>query len=453
MAKERKHYRRGRRKKNRGFASWSLGKKIASIAGGTFLVVAAAGAVLLASKLAKIDTVELDADKLNISEEARQRGTGYLNVALFGVDSRENELGEGTRSDTIMIASLNRETLEVKISSVYRDTLLQQSDGTLNKANSAYAFGGPEAAVAMLNENLDMDIEHYVTVNFNSLIDVIDAVGGIEIDVTEEELPYVNGYAVEIIKATGKDSGGVNEPGLQTLNGVQATAYARIRYTAGDDFKRAERQRDVLAKVIEKLQGASLSQINKIIDKVFPEVSTNFTLTEIMEYALDAFDYKLGETTGFPFDKSTDTLNNIGSVVIPVTLESNVQQLHEFFFGAEAGYTPSSTVSTISGNIVAKAGDRVADTDEDSQAIMVQPEDDSSYDYSGDYDDGYSDDSGWTGGGTGGSGTGGSGGAGGGGTGDGSGTGGSGGSGDGSGTGGSGGTGDGSGSGGGDVAS
>lgn len=422
MAKERKHYRRGRRKKNRGFASWSLGKKIASIAGGTFLVVAAAGAVLLASKLAKIDTVELDADKLNISEEARERGTGYLNVALFGVDSREGELETDTRSDTIMIASLNRETLEVKISSVYRDTLLQQSDGTLNKANSAYAYGGPEAAIAMLNENLDMDIEHYVTVNFNSLIDVIDAVGGVEIDVQEEEIQYINGYATEIIKVTGKDSIGVSQAGLQTLNGVQATAYARIRYTTGDDFKRAERQRDVLTKVVEKLQGASLSQINKIIDKVFPEVSTNFTLTEILDYALDAFDYKLGETTGFPFDKSTDTLNNIGSVVIPVTLESNVQQLHEFFFGTEDGYTPSSTVSTISGNIVAKAGDRQADTDEDSQAIMEQP-DDSYYDYessSGGYDSsgssgsgsdwsGGTGDSSWTGdgsGGAGGSGTG-----------------------------------------------
>ena len=405
MAKERKHYRRGRRKKNRGFASWSLGKKIASIVGGTFLIVAAAGAVLLASKLAKIDTVELDADKLNISEEARERGTGYLNVALFGVDSRDNELGEGTRSDTIMIASLNRETLEVKISSVYRDTLLQQSDGTLNKANAAYAYGGPEGAVAMLNENLDMDIEHYVTVNFNALIDVIDAVGGVEIDVQQEEISYINGYATEIIKVTGKDSMGVMEPGLQTLNGVQATAYSRIRYTAGDDFKRAERQREVLTKVIEKLQGASLSQINKIIDKVFPEVSTNFTLTEILDYALDAFDYKLGETTGFPFDKSTDTLNNIGSVVIPVTLESNVQQLHEFFFGTEDGYTPSSTVSTISGNIVAKAGDRQADTDEDSQAIMEQP-DDSYYDYdyesssgsSGGSGSSGSGGSGWTGG-------------------------------------------------------
>lgn len=410
MAKERKHYRRGRRKKNRGFASWSLGKKIASIAGGTFLIVAAAGAVLLASKLAKIDTVELDADKLNISEEARERGTGYLNVALFGVDSRDNELGEGTRSDTIMIASLNRETLEVKISSVYRDTLLQQSDGTLNKANAAYAYGGPEGAVAMLNENLDMDIEHYVTVNFNALIDVIDAVGGVEIDVQQEEISYINGYATEIIKVTGKDSMGVMEPGLQTLNGVQATAYSRIRYTAGDDFKRAERQREVLTKVIEKLQGASLSQINKIIDKVFPEVSTNFTLTEILDYALDAFDYKLGETTGFPFDKSTDTLNNIGSVVIPVTLESNVQQLHEFFFGAGDGYTPSSTVSTISGNIVAKAGDRQADTDEDSQAIMEQP-DDSYYDY--DYESSSGSSSGSGSSGSGGSGwTGGSGGSG-----------------------------------------
>lgn len=410
MAKERKHYRRGRRKKNRGFTSWSLGKKIASIVGGTFLIVAAAGAVLLASKLAKIDTVELDADKLNISKEARERGTGYLNVALFGVDSRDNELGEGTRSDTIMIASLNRETLEVKISSVYRDTLLQQSDGTLNKANAAYAYGGPEGAVAMLNENLDMDIEHYVTVNFNALIDVIDAVGGVEIDVQQEEISYINGYATEIIKVTGKDSMGVMEPGLQTLNGVQATAYSRIRYTAGDDFKRAERQREVLTKVIEKLQGASLSQINKIIDKVFPEVSTNFTLTEILDYALDAFDYKLGETTGFPFDKSTDTLNNIGSVVIPVTLESNVQQLHEFFFGTEDGYTPSSTVSTISGNIVAKAGDRQADTDEDSQAIMEQP-DDSYYDY--DYESSSGSSSGSGSSGSGGSGwTGGSGGSG-----------------------------------------
>lgn len=374
MAKGRKHYRRGRRSKRRGFAAWSLGKKIGAILGGTVALVAAAGAVILASKLSKIETTELDSEALSISEEAKERGTGYLNVALFGVDSRDNELDGDTRSDTIMIASLNRETMEVKIVSVYRDTLMEQKDGTLNKANSAYSFGGPEDALAMLNKNLDLDIEHYVTVNFNALIDVIDAVGGIEIDVQEEEISYICGYATEIMKVTGKESPGVTEPGLQTLNGVQATAYARIRYTAGDDFKRAERQRDVLTKIIEKLQGASLAQINKIIDEVFPEVSTNFTLTEILEYAKDAFDYQLGETTGFPFDKSTDTLANVGSVVIPVTLSSNVEQLHKFLYGESDMYTASSTVNSISSKIVVKAGDRQADTDEATQGIMEQPE-------------------------------------------------------------------------------
>lgn len=375
MAGRRRHYRRGRRSKKRGFASWSLGKKIGAILGGTLVTVSAVGAVIVASKLSKIETVKLDPEALSVSEEARERGTGYLNVALFGVDSRENELEKDTRSDTIMIASLNRETLEVKISSIYRDTLLEQSDGTLNKANAAYSFGGPEGAIALLNKNLDMDIQHYVTVNFDALIDVIDAVGGVEIDVQPEEISYICGYATEIMKVTGKLSPGVTEPGLQTLNGVQATAYSRIRYTKGDDFKRAERQRDVLAKIVEKLQHATPAQLNKIIDKVFPEVSTNFTLTEILEYAKDAFDYKLGETTGFPFEKSTDTLNNIGSVVIPVSLESNVKELHKFFYGEGENYSVSSKVSSISKKIVAKVGDRKSDiVDEDSQSIMVQQE-------------------------------------------------------------------------------
>lgn len=380
MAREKNHYRRGRREK-RGFASWSLGKKLGIILGGTTALVAAAGAVILASKLSKldIDTTTVSPTELNVSEEARQRGTGYLNVALFGVDSRDNELDKGTRSDTIMIASLNRETLEVKISSIYRDTLLEQKDGTMNKANAAYSYGGPQEAMALLNKNLDMDIEHYVTVNFNSLIDVIDAVGGVEIDVQEEEISYICGYMIEIGKVTGVESVGVTEPGLQNLNGIQATAYSRIRYTKGDDFKRAERQRDVLTKVVEKLQQATPAQLNKIIDKVFPEVSTNFTLTEILEYAKDAFDYKLGETTGFPFDKTTDDLAGVGSTVIPVTLESNVKKLHAFFYGEGEAYSVSSKVLEISDKIIAKAGDRDADVDEANQEIMDQPDDDDDY--------------------------------------------------------------------------
>ena len=400
MAGNRKHYRRGRKKK-RGFATWSLGKKIASVFAGVFALVALTGGVILASKLSKIEKIEIDADNLNISEEAREqreRGTGYFNVALFGVDSREGTMEEGTLSDTIMIASLNRETLEVKIASIYRDTLLEQKDGSYNKANSAYAFGGPEAAVAMLNKNFDMDIDHYVTVNWAALIHVIDAVGGVEIDVQPEEVNLITGYATEIIKSTGIDSMGVFEPGPQVLNGVQATAYCRIRYTTGDDFRRTERQREVLTKVVEKLQHVKLSKLNKIIDKVFPMVATNFTIGEIVDYAKDAFDYQLTETGGFPEDTSFATLSGIGSVVIPTTLESNTIKLHKFLFG-EDGYTPSSTVTTISDNIAYKASMGGGESSDDTEYYYYEEDSsdssgDSGYDNSYDSSDSYEDTSG-----------------------------------------------------------
>lgn len=317
-------------------------------------VIAAIG--VLASKMSKLEMTTLDPDKLSISEELTYDETGYLNVALFGLDTREKSDEMGSRSDTIMIASLNRETKELKISSIYRDTLLQQDDGTYNKANAAYSFGEEEEAIAMLNRNLDMDIQHYVTVDFAALVDVIDALGGIEIDVTEEEIPYINGYAVEIIENIGVDTWAVEKPGLQNLTGVQATAYARIRYTQGDDFKRAERQRTVLTKIAEKAQKASLSTISKIIDKVFPKVKTNFTLTEILAYAKDVKKYQLGETVGFPFDKDTMVYGDVGDSVIPITLEDNVKQLHEYFFGTEDGYTPTSTVKAISEEIAYLSG-------------------------------------------------------------------------------------------------
>lgn len=350
---------RRRKRPRRGFASWSIGKKIAAVVSGTLLMLATACVVIVANKLSKIDTQKLDPKKLNISQEMQegeeQSQTGYLNVALFGVDSRDNELGKGTRSDTIMVASLNRETKEVKIVSVYRDTLLEQADGTLNKANAAYSFGGPEEAVAMLNKNLDLNIQHYVTVNFNALIDVIDAVGGVDIDVQEDEVDYITGYATEILNVTGRESDGIYGPGPQTLNGVLATAYARIRYTSGDDFRRTERQRAVLEQIIKRAQSSNLSTINKIIDKVFPEISTNFTLTEILTYAKDAMKYKLLETSGFPQKNTTDSVSGIGSIVIPQSLPENVAELHKYLFGDES-YTASSTVNKIEEEIKAKCG-------------------------------------------------------------------------------------------------
>lgn len=341
------------KKKKKGGMS-VLGKIAIGLCILLLLVVFAAIAVVY-SKMSKLDFVRLDPDKLSINEGYEYDETGYLNVALFGLDTRENNEEMGSRSDMIIIASLNRETKVVTMSSIYRDTLLQMEDGNYNKANAAYAFGEEEEAVAMLNRNLDMDIDHYVTVDFSALVDVIDALGGIDLEVTEEEIPYLNNYSVEIIENTGIDTWAVTEPGYQHLTGVQATAYARIRYTEGDDFKRAERQRLVLTKIAEKAQAAGLADLNMIIDRVLPKVRTNFTLPEILAYAKDVKKYQIGESKGFPFTLETMYYGEAGDSVVPANLEENVKELHNFLFG-ENGYSPSSKVCDISDELMFLTG-------------------------------------------------------------------------------------------------
>lgn len=363
--------RRSHRRRKHGFASWSIGKKLGVILGGTFAAVAATGVVLVASKMTKIETTELDTDKLNIAETSEEQETGYLNVALFGLDSREGDLGKGNRSDTMMIASLNKATGEVKLVSVYRDTLLKLDDGSYNKANAAYAFGGPEGAISMINRSMDMDISKYVAVNFNALVDVIDALGGLDITLTDAEVVHMNNYCVETSKVTGADYTKI-EPevaGTYHLNGVQAVSYSRIRYTEGGDFERTSRQRHVLELIAEKAQSASFSTLNKIIDKVFPQVSTNFTITQMIAYAKDIAKYKLGDSMGFPDNNSFDMLDVVGSVVIPETLTSNVEDVHKFLFGDD-GYTISSNVTDIEAGIREKCAhkatsDSVIESDDD----------------------------------------------------------------------------------------
>ena len=305
-------------------------------------------------KLGKMERTSLT----NIKNNGLKQ-TGYTNIALFGLDSRGKNLGKGNRTDTIMIASINNETKKVKLISVYRDTMLKQNGEHYDKANAAYSVGGPEMAVNMLNENLDLDIQDYVSVNFLALADVIDMVDGITVKMTDEEVVHMNNYCVETSKVTGKKYKKI-EPavaGTYKLNGVQAVSYARIRYTAGGDFKRAERQRLVLQKIADKVQNMSVGTVNKIIDSVFPQISTNFTLAEMIGYAKNLTKYKLGDSIGFPTDNTTDMLNEVGSVVIPDTLSSNVMEVHKFLFGND-GYTVSSTITSVENGIAEKSSDK-----------------------------------------------------------------------------------------------
>ena len=301
-------------------------------------------------KLGSLNHLSLNVDNNGWTQE------GYTNIALFGTDSREGaaENGEPVRSDTIIVASLNNETKEVKLVSVYRDTMLEQEGQHYDKANVAYAQGGPEEAVNMLNRNLDMNIEKYVTVNFNALVDVIDALDGLDLHLTEEEVVHMNNYCVETSKVTGKDYERI-EPEVEGdyhLNGVQAVSYARIRYTAGGDFTRTERQRLLIEKVVEKAKDAGIVKINEIIDAVLPEVSTSLSASEILQMAVGVFDYTLGDSKGFPFDSATpeSVPGYSGSYVVPVGLENNVIQLHEFLFPDEE-YTPTEKLTSISDNI------------------------------------------------------------------------------------------------------
>ena len=318
------------------------------------IMILAAGATAFAyisSKWNKVEKKKLDAQDLSINHEIEHE-SGFLNVALFGLDSRDDDKGVGNRSDTMIIASLNKETGEIKLVSVYRDTLLELGDGSYNKANAAYSFGDAEAAVALLNRNLDLDVEKYISCTFKALVLAIDAVGGMDIDVKKEEINYLNGYQVEIIKATGIGSLAVEKPGRQHLNGTQATAWARIRYTDGGDFTRTERQREVLTKLGEKLKKCDVKTLNKIVNKVFPEVKTNLKLKEVLSYVPKVSHYAIGETMGFPKTTSFTNLEDIGSCVIAEDFENDVIAVHKFLFGQDTEYAGSDVIRSIAAKIL-----------------------------------------------------------------------------------------------------
>ncbi|HJC79694.1 MAG TPA: LCP family protein [Candidatus Mediterraneibacter excrementipullorum] len=378
--------RRARAKKGNWFTRMKMWQRVLLITACVLLCAVFGAVAYVYAKWSKIDTQDIKAEDIVINEEVKMNkevdlGDGYTNVALFGVDSRDGNLGEGNRTDCIIVASLNNETKEIKMVSVYRDTLLDLSEGTYQKCNAAYSYGGPVLAINMLNMNLDLDIQDYVTVDFGAIADAIDLLGGVDIEVTEEELPYINQYIPETANSAGKSANYLSSAGLQTLDGTQATTYARIRSTAGGDFTRTERQRLVIEKMFEKAKSADLGTLNAIIDKVFPQVSTSFTLQEILTYATAYSEYKLVGNMGFPQDNYTDLLSGLGSVVVPDDLVSNVTKLHEFLFGT-TGYTPSSTVQTVNSNIAYTVS-------------SAQSSGESYDDGSGTYDDsGYTDGSG-----------------------------------------------------------
>lgn len=299
--------------------------------------------------LSKIQVCEADLDHLTQNNFHDAHIDDYTNLVVYGVDSRANDLQKNTRSDSIMIVSINKKTKKIKLSSIFRDTFVNIEHHGYTKINHAYAYGGPSLSISTINQNFDLNIKDFITVNFSALTNVIDMLGGIELDINKAELKYVNAYTRDVARINKMDFTYIQSPGRQTVTGVQATGYCRVRYTKGGDFTRAERQRTVLKAIFEKAKKSNPVTLYKVANEILPQIYTSLSTGEIMKLGAFLPFYKMADSKGFPFENSTPTING-QSVVVAKTLSSNVTELHEYLFGT-SGYQPSGTVKEISQKI------------------------------------------------------------------------------------------------------
>ncbi|MDO4616813.1 MAG: LCP family protein [Lachnospiraceae bacterium] len=351
------------------------------------LLVFLGGSIWVTMKFSLINFERLDSSRVLTSDEVNSGDTqddttgsetaetendyglsGYEMIALVGIDTRDGV--DAMNSDTMIIACLNHGEKSIKLVSLYRDTYLNvgeyEGEDLYTKANSAYGIGGAEQLLTMLNLNLDLNITEFASVRFLALAETIELLGGLDIDMTREEVIHLNNYNIETAEACGMEYEALELPselefdGAMTrtfhVNGSQAVSYARIRYTSGNDFRRAARQRLVLQLTLDKAKSAGVGTLNSILNEVLPDVTTNMDNSKIMTYAAALLSYSITDQTGFPFDHYEDDGTLTGNDnVVAVTLESNVIQLHEFLLPGMS-YEPSSTVKSYSDYIIYKTG-------------------------------------------------------------------------------------------------
>lgn len=315
------------------------GKKITLWIIGIILFIilgVAAGAYIYANSLLnKMEKVEINKEDVGITDEVEEKLTKYddtiTNIALFGIDAEEGEAG---RSDSIMIATIDTHNKKLKLTSIMRDSYVNIDGHGLDKINHAYAFGKAQLAIKTLNENFDLNIQNFVAVNFSSLPKIIDKIGGIELDIDSEELEYINSYIRNVNTINNTNSPSIASAGIQHVDGTQAMAYCRIRYTSGGDYKRTERHREVLSKIFEKILSMSPTTYPSLLNDLLPMVSTNLDGSEVMELGNKIL--KIGNTTleqeRFPRDGYCEGQMINGVYYLTFDKETTVNQLHDYIF-------------------------------------------------------------------------------------------------------------------------
>lgn len=318
-----------------------------------FVLVAVAGimfnVVHLTSATEGVTKVEIPEEEVQIQEEVKEsvEMKDYRNIALFGLDSTVGELTKNTRSDTIIIASVNLDTGEIKLMSVYRDTYLNLGDDTYSKCNAAYAKGGPQQAISMLNANFDLDITDFVAIGFEGLKEVIDVLGGIYIEIDEDELPYVNGYQLSMAVDMGIGYTEVTEAGYQLVDGLQAVAYCRIR-AIGNDFSRTQRQREVLMAIMDVAQQTDPATLTKAVNVGAQYIATSVDLEDMVELAGQITDYYITDEGGVPTaDQRVFADLSCGDSIVTTDLTVTASYVHEVLFG-QTDYEVSANLKSIS---------------------------------------------------------------------------------------------------------
>ena len=302
---------------------------------------------------------------------------GYKTVAVFGLDSRSGNMSRGSNADVNMIINLNLETGGVKIVSVYRDTFLNISDNNnYGKLNSAYSHGGPERAVKTLNKNFDLDIQNYFAFNWKAVADFVDGLGGVDIYVTPSEFLYMNAFIHEYCIETGIGKQNpaayyIATAGYQTLNGVQALSYCRLRLM-DNDFKRRERQVAVIKQCIEKAKNIDLSKINELVETVLPQISYEFDMNELLSIAKTIKGIHIEETYGLPEINYMLMMNmgSHGNCVVPNSLVRAAKQMHLDLFD-DSDYKPSSIVNTCSNTILELKNKYQSESEESETETIV----------------------------------------------------------------------------------
>lgn len=315
-----------------------------------------AGYTFVNGKIGKMQKENIDTTAVGINEETKQELKGYRNIALLGIDSRADDYGLGNRSDCIIIASINQETNEVKLISVYRDTYVYVTESgkeRLDKITHAYSYGGAQNTLKSLNEALDLNITEFVTVNFDAVIAAVDSLGGVYIDIDSSEVNYINDYIDATSESSGVKSSHITHAGNQKLDGVQAVSYSRVRYTAGGDYKRTERMRTVVEAMLSKAKTLGIGQLNSFADTILPKIRTNISSSEIWGLVPKLASFKVTGSLGWPYETKGITLDRWYGV--PVTLQSNVEKLHKEAFGQD-DYEASDTVKEMSSAIIKKTG-------------------------------------------------------------------------------------------------